>query len=72
MRQVCKLKNVLPAMVGWKRSASEKVIFKALCGESANVDKKAADDWKRPLSAVAERYAVEHQFNADETAVFYR
>jgi hypothetical protein len=39
--------------------------FRVLCGESANVDKEAADDWKRHCAA-------EDQFNADETAVFYR
>ena len=43
----------------------------ALCGESANVDKEAADDWKRHLAVVV-GYAIEDQFNADETAVFYR
>ena len=35
------------------------VNFRALCGESANVDGEAADDWKRHLPAVVERYAVE-------------
>ena len=59
---------------GWLETFRRRknVIFRALCGESANVDTKAANDWKRPLSAVVEGYAVEHQFNADETAVFYR
>ena len=46
--------------------------FRALCGESANVYKEAADDWKWHLAAVVGGYAIEDQFNADETAVFYR
>ena len=45
--------------------------FRALCVEFANVDKEAADDWKRHLATVLEGYAIEDQFNADETAVFY-
>ena len=48
------------------------VNFRALCGESARVDKEVADGWKRRLPAVVEGYAVEDQFNADETAVFCR
>jgi len=46
--------------------------FRALCGESANVNKAAADDRKQHLAAVVEGYAIEDQFNADETAMFYR
>ena len=37
----------------------------------ANVDKEAADDWKRHLAAVVEIFVIEDQFNADGTAVFY-
>ena len=48
------------------------VNFRALCGESANVDKEAVCDSKRHLAAAVEGYAIEDQFNADETAVFYR
>ena len=33
--------------------------------------KEAADDWKRHLAVVVEGYAIEDQFNADETTVFY-
>ena len=43
--------------------------FIALCGESSNVDKEAANDWKKHLAAVVEGYVTEDQFNADETAV---
>ena len=59
---------------GWLEAFRRRknVNFRALCGESSNVDKKAADDWKRPLPAVVEGYAVEQQFNTDETAVFNR
>jgi len=39
--------------------------FRALCGESANVNKEAADEWKRHLAAVVEGYAIEDQLNAD-------
>jgi len=45
--------------------------FRALCGEFANFDKEATDDWKRHLAALVEGYAIEDQFNADETTVFY-
>jgi len=59
---------------GWLEAFRRRnnINFRALCGESANVDKKAADDWERHLAAVVEGYAIEDQFNADETAVFYR
>jgi len=57
-------------MVGWRRWNN--INFRALCGESANVDKAAADDWKRHLAAVVEGYAIEEQFKADEIAVFDR
>ena len=46
--------------------------LRASCGESTNIDKEAADDWKRHLAAVVEGYAIEDQFNTDETAMFYR
>ena len=32
--------------------------FRALCGESANVDKEAAYDWKRHLAVFVEGYAI--------------
>lgn len=59
---------------GWLEAFRRRnnINFRVLCGESANVDKEAADDWKRHLPAVVEGYAAEDQFNADETAVFYR
>ena len=62
------------ASYGWLEAFRRRKIvnFRALCGESANADKKAADEWKSPLSAVVEGYAVEQQFNTDETAVFNR
>ena len=50
----------------------EQYQLRALCGESANIDKEAAHDWKRHLAAVVEGYTIEDQFNADETAVFYQ
>ena len=43
-----------------------------MCGESANADIKASVDWIRHLSALVEEYALEDQFNADETALFYQ
>ena len=52
--------------------ASEQYQIQGISGESANVDKEAAYDWKRHLAAVGEGYAIEDQFNADETAMFYR
>ena len=59
---------------GWLKAfrRQNNIKFRALCGESTNVDKEAADDCKRHLAAAGERYATEKQFNADETAVFYR
>jgi len=48
------------------------VNFRALCGESANVDKEAANDRKRHLAAFVEGYALEGQFNGNEIVVFYR
>ena len=59
---------------GWLEAFRRRnnINFRALCGESANVDKGAAHDWKRHLTAVVEGYAIEDQFNADETAVLYR
>jgi len=59
---------------GWLEAFRRRnnINFRALCGESANVDEEAADDWKRHLAAVVEGYAMEDQFSSDETAVFYR
>jgi hypothetical protein len=59
---------------GWLEAFRRRnnINFRALCGESANVDKEAAHDWKRHLAAVVEGYAIEDQFNTYETAVFYR
>jgi hypothetical protein len=53
-------------------SVSEQINLRALGGESANVNKKAADDWKRYLAVVVEVYVMVDQFNADENAVVYR
>jgi len=62
------------ASSGWLEAFRRRnnINFRALHGESANVDKEAADDWKRHLAAVVEGYAIEDQFNADETAVLYQ
>jgi len=52
---------------GWLEAfqCQNNINFRALCGESANVDKEAADDWKRHLAAVVEGYAIEDQLNTD-------
>jgi len=62
------------AINGWLEAFRHRnnINFRALCGESANVDKETADDWKRHLAAVLQGYVIEDQFNADETTVFYR
>src|SRR5215475_9157069 len=59
---------------GWLEAFRRRnnINFRALCGESANVDKEAADDWKRRLPALVEGYAAEDQFIADETVMIYR
>ena len=64
----------LSASNGWLEAFQRRnnINFRALCGESANVDKEAASDRKRHLAAVVEGYAIEDQFKADETTVFYR
>ena len=66
--------EIFSASNGWLEAfrLRNNINFRALCGESTNVDKEASDDWKRRLAAVVEGYAIEDQFNADETAVFYR
>src|SRR5215468_2741478 len=60
------------ASSGWLETFQRQnnINFRALSGESANVDKEAEDDWKMHLPAVVEGYAAEDQFNADETALF--
>ena len=62
------------ASSGWLEAFRRRnnINFRALCGESANSGKEAVDDWKRHLAAVGEGYAIEDQFNADETTIFYR
>ena len=57
---------------GWLEAFQHRdnINFRALCVEFANVNKEVADDWKRQLAAVGEGYAIEDQFNVDETAVF--
>ena len=51
---------------GWLETFRRRnnINFRALCGESTNVDKEAAHDWKRHLAAAVEGYAIEEQFNA--------
>ena len=46
---------------GWLEAFRRRnnINFRVLCGESANVDKEATDDWKRHLAAVVEGYAIE-------------
>ena len=63
----------LSASNGWLEAfwRQNNINFRALYDESANVDKEAADDWKRHLAAVVEIFVIEDQFNADGTAVFY-
>jgi hypothetical protein len=41
---------------GWLEAFRRRnnINFRALCGESANVDKVAADDWKMNLAAAVE------------------
>jgi len=45
---------------GWLEAFRRRnnINFRALCGESANVDKEAANDCKRHLAAVVEGYAI--------------
>jgi hypothetical protein len=61
------------ASYGWPQvfRCRNSINFTALFGDCANVDKEAADDFKRHLAVVVEGYAIEDQTNADETAVFY-
>lgn len=59
---------------GWleKFLSRNNITFKTLCGESADVDFQAAEDWKRKVPDLVKAYALENVFNADETAFFYK
>jgi hypothetical protein len=46
--------------------------FQFLSGESAGVDMAAVEDWKSKLHQVINEYPPSNQFNAEETALFYR
>lgn len=48
------------------------ITFKALSGESAQIDCQAAADWKSKVEDLLKNYAPKDRFNCDETGLFYR
>ncbi|XP_042907632.1 tigger transposable element-derived protein 6-like [Parasteatoda tepidariorum] len=48
------------------------IVFKTLCGESANVDKDLCQDWKSRLPIILAGYEDRDVYNLDETGLFFR
>jgi hypothetical protein len=59
---------------GWleKFKNRHSVTFRALSGESAQVDPTTIEEWKRRLPTLLESYAENDVYNADETSLFFK
>ncbi|GBM30317.1 Tigger transposable element-derived protein 4 [Araneus ventricosus] len=58
---------------GWldKFRVQNNVVFRALCGEVADVDEKLCEEWTTRLPLLLARYADKDIFNMDETELFF-
>ncbi|GBN94626.1 Tigger transposable element-derived protein 4 [Araneus ventricosus] len=58
---------------GWlnKFRLRNNVVFRALCGESADVDEKLCEDWTTRLPFFLAGYADKNIFNMNETGLFF-
>lgn len=59
---------------GWLESFRKRhfISFKALSGESAQVDKRCVDNWKECLPLITKDYELCNIWNLDETGLFWR
>lgn len=59
---------------GWleKFRTRNNIVFRALCGEAADVDDSVCEDWVTRLPLLLAGYADQDIFNMDETGLFFR
>ncbi|XP_044599588.1 tigger transposable element-derived protein 6-like [Cotesia glomerata] len=48
------------------------IIFRKICGESAEVNEEVCDEWRNKLETQSEGYDPKDIFNIDETGLFYK
>lgn len=48
------------------------IVFRAVCGESADVNQGVVADWKTRVQQITSGYSERDIFNMDETGLFYR
>ena len=60
-------------MFKWMVVTMEKITYRKICGESAEVDLNVCEDWKESsLLHVLRRYDPSNIFSADETGLYWR
>jgi hypothetical protein len=66
--------NEFKASNGWLERFRQRhdITFKAICGESADVNIEDVKIWKEKLLNILKHYAPKDVFNADETGLYYR
>ncbi|CAF2189462.1 unnamed protein product [Rotaria magnacalcarata] len=59
---------------GWlqKFRIRHSIQHRVICGESAAVDPKTVDEWKKRLPSIIEQYDPNDVYNADETGLFFK
>ncbi|CAF1614150.1 unnamed protein product [Rotaria magnacalcarata] len=59
---------------GWleKFRIRHNIQHRIICGESAAVDPKTVDEWKKRLPSIIEQYDPNDVYNADETGLFFK
>lgn len=59
---------------GWLHNFKKRneIIFRKICGESAEVNEEVCDEWRNKLETQSEGYDPENIFNIDETGLFYK
>ena len=57
----------------WLRKFKQRngVVFRKVCGESADVNNETCDDWKEKLQTLTQDYTPDDIFNADELGLIF-
>ena len=58
---------------GWLQKFKQRngVVFRKVCGESADVNNETYDDWKKKLQTLTQGYTPNDIFNADELGLIF-
>jgi hypothetical protein len=59
---------------GWLQRFRQRnnIVFRQICGESADVDQCVVADWKERLPLLLAKHSAKNIFNMDETGLFFR